>query len=272
VKLKNPNFGKRDEVSKKSDADTEELPPLEEHWFTFPEKVAVPQAGYHYVVEYTKPEPKAAFPIAEPQPDTRHGRIDRAILQMHVWYDYLQLGEALKEPIGDWVVAELVATRGQYVRDGNPIDKKASPSTYPYNGKAFAPVPFWSSVDNAFVLRDITGETTPKGREPRKGAIVEPVRPKSLLVVDVAGGKSRTKVPTSNPGERTTRGPSMEDECASEVLFMYPDGTLDLRSSASDKADPERKEREEKFKNWVKETEQRNPSSAPPPKQKKDDF
>jgi hypothetical protein len=63
----------------------------------------------------------------------------------------------------------------------------------------------------------------------------------------------------------------VEDEAASEVLFMYPDGTLDLRSSASDKADPDRKERDEKFKNWVKETEDKNPSK-PPPKKKGDDF
>jgi hypothetical protein len=271
VKLKNPNFGKRDEVSKKSDADTEELPPLEEHWFTFPEKVEVPRAGYHYVVEYTKPDSKASFPISEPQPVGRYDRIDRAILQLQVWYDYLQLGEALREPIGDWIVSELVATRGQYVKDANPIPKGASPSSYVYNGKAFAPVPFWSSVDNAFVLREITGEKTPKGMEPRRGALIEPVRPKSILVVDIAGGKSRTEVKV-NPGERTNRGPRTEDESAPEVLFMYPDGTLDLRSSAYDKADPDRKEREEKFKKWVKESEERNPSTAPPPKQKKDDF
>ena len=42
VKLKNPNFQRQDEVSKESDADTEELPPLDEHWYVFPQKVVGP--------------------------------------------------------------------------------------------------------------------------------------------------------------------------------------------------------------------------------------
>jgi hypothetical protein len=247
VKLKNPNFGRKDQVSKASDADTEELPPDDLHWYVFPKKVSVPQGGYHYVVEYTKPESKTAFPM--PAPDATKGQ---AVLQFQRWYEYLDLNESLKEPVGDWVLAEMIANRGMYV-----------------TGKAFAPLPFWSSVDNSFVLREITGEKTPKGKDPRRGAIIEPVRPRTLLTVDVQGGKIRARVPV-NPGERTNRGTTVEDEAASEVLFLYPDGTLDLRTSAVDKADADRKDREERFKKWVKDTEERNPS-APPPK-KKDDF
>jgi hypothetical protein len=243
VKVKNPNFGKKDQVSKASDADTEELPPLEEHWFQFPNRVSVPQAGYHYVVEYTKPDAKASLPLREP--DQRYGQ---AVIQFQRWYDYLDLNESLKEPIGDWIEAEMIATRGMYV-----------------SGKAFAPVPFWSSVDNTFVLREITGEKTPKGKDPRRGALIEPMRPRSLLAVDISGGKVRPQVKV-NPGERTNRGTTVEDEAASEVLFMYPDGTLDLRSSAFDKADADRKDRDEKFKDWVKDTEGKNPSKTPPKK------
>ena len=40
VKVKNPNYGKKDLVSKASDAENEELPPLEEHWFIFPDEGA----------------------------------------------------------------------------------------------------------------------------------------------------------------------------------------------------------------------------------------
>ena len=107
-------------------------------------------------------------------------------------------------------------------------------------GKAFAQVPFWSSVDNTFVLREIPNDQTPKGKDARRGAIIEPVRPKALLTVDVAGGKW---VPRSaESGERTNRGTTVEDEGAFEVLFMYPDGTLDLRTSAVDKGDADRKD------------------------------
>src|SRR5262249_61247625 len=100
----------------------------------------------------------------------------------------------------------------------------------------------------------------------RRGDCDEPVRTRPLLEVDIAGGKTRVRV-SVNPGERTNRGTTVEDEAASEILFLYPDGSLDLRSSAFDKADPDRKEREEKFKNWVKETDDKNPSKPPPKKQ-----
>ena len=59
VKLNNPNFGKRDLVSKKSDADPEELPTMEEHWYVFPQKVSVPQGGYHYVSDPVPPGTRA---------------------------------------------------------------------------------------------------------------------------------------------------------------------------------------------------------------------
>jgi hypothetical protein len=245
VKLKNPNFNKRDLVSKKSDADPEELPALEEHWYTFPQKVSVPQGGYHYVVEPTPPG-KSAYPLPQPKDG-------QAVLQFQRWYEYLDVTEKLREPIGDWVISELLATRGMFV-----------------TGKAFSPLPFWSSVENAFVLRDVAGDKAIKGKEPRKGVLLEPVRPKAMLAVDVAGGKVSQRI-GPNPGEgRVNRGVRTDDEVAPEVLLLYQDGTLDLRSSARDKADPQRKEREETFRKWVKDTEEKNPLS--PPKKGKDDF
>jgi hypothetical protein len=246
VKVKNPNYGRKGEVSKASDADNEELPPQEDHWFVVPQKVAVPQGGYHYVVEYTPPKDRESRPLPRPEPG-------QAVLQIQRWYEYLDLPGGLREPVGDWVLADLLATRGMYV-----------------TGKAFTPLPFWSSVENRFVLREIPGEKTPKGKDPRRGAIIEPVRPKALLAVEVEGGKASARVP-QNPGDlRTPRLPRVEDEVASEVLFQYPDGSLEVRSSAYDKADPDRKEREENFQKWVKDTEDQNPSGQP--QKKKDDF
>jgi len=245
VKAKNPNYGKKDQVAKASDAESEELPAQEDHWFVVPQRVSVPQGGYHYVVEYTPPKERESRPLPRPHEG-------QAVLQVQRWYEYLDLPGGLKEPVGDWVLSELLATRGMYV-----------------TGKAFTPLPFWSSVENRFVLREIPGEKTVKGKDPRRGAIIEPVRPKSMLTVEVEGGRLRAKV-DRNPGERTNRGGLTEDEAATEVLFQYPDGSLELKSSARDKSDADRKEREEHFKKWVNEVEQQNPS-GPPPK-KKDDF
>ncbi|HKB02302.1 MAG TPA: hypothetical protein VKD90_08785, partial [Gemmataceae bacterium] len=245
VKVKNPNFQRKGEVSKASDADNEELPPQEDHWFVVPNKVSVPQGGYTYVTEWTPPKDRESRPLPRPQEG-------QAVLEFQRWYEYLDLSGGLKEPVGDWVISDLLATRGMFV-----------------TGKAFAPLPFWSSVENRFILREIPGEKVAKGRDPRRGALIEPVRPKAMLAVEVAGGKVKAKVPP-NPGERTNRGGLVEDDAATEVLFLLPDGSLEVKSSARDKADPDRKGREEHFKKWVDETEAQNPN-APPPK-KKDDF
>jgi hypothetical protein len=247
VKVKNPNFQRKGEVSKASDADNEELPPQEDHWFVVPNKVSVPQGGYSYVTEWTRPKERESRPLSPPDE-----RLGQAVLQFQRWYEYLDLPGGLKEPIGDWVQSELLATRGMFV-----------------TGKAFAPLPFWSSVENRFVLREIPGEKVAKGKDPRRGAMIEPVRPKALLAVEVAGGKVKADV-KPNPGERTNRGGLVVEETATEVLFMLPDGSLEVKSSARDKANADRKEREEHFKKWVEETEAQNPS-GPPPK-KKDDF
>lgn len=249
AKLKNPNFGKHDLVSKRSDADNEELPPLEEHWYVFPQKVSVPQAAYHYVVEPKKEKDKDPGALA----DLRSGQ---AIVQFHRWYDKLDLGNDLREPIGDWVVADMIVKRGEYV-----------------SGKAFAPVPLWASELNEFVLRPVPGEKpppTPKGKEPkepRKGVLIEPVRSRSLLVVDVQGGKQSARIPQNNPGEtKTSRTTSTQDESAHEVLFLLPDGSLDLRTSAYDKADTTRVNREKDFKNWSGKVGGKDGGIAPPPK------
>jgi len=247
VRVKNPNYGRKtDTVAKQSDADAEELPPLDEHWFTFPQKVQLPRAGYYYVVDHTPANAKVANPLPAP-------RDGQAVVQFQRWFDHLNITEKLAEPVGDWVVSEMLVTRGQYV-----------------SGRAFAPIPFWSSVENAFVLREVQGDKAPaKGKEPRRGAMIEPIPPRVLLTVDVAGGKVRAKV-APNPGQPPNRGGIVEDEAAAEVLFLDRDGILEVRSSARDRTDADRKEREETFKKWVDDTASKNPS-GPAPK-KKDEF
>jgi hypothetical protein len=240
AKLKNPNYQKPETVSKKSDADLEEMPPLEEHWYVFPQKISVPQSGYQYVIDPTKPDPKESNPLPTP-------REGQAVVQFQRWYDYIYLTGEIKEPVGDWILSNLLVTRGQYV-----------------TGKSFAPVPLWSSETNQFELRTITGEKTAKGKDPRKGVIVEPARPKDLLVVDVAGGKTQTRIPTANPGDpRHVRPQTTNDESAHEVLFWKSDGSLEVRSSAVDKADAARKEREEAFKKWRDQAEGKAGPAAP---------
>src|SRR5262249_55380655 len=156
VKVKNPNFGKKGQVSKESDADQEELPPQEEHWFTFPQKVKIPQSGYFYVID---PLPPAKTIKALPVP-----RDGQAVVQFQQRVDHVSPNGRLEEPVGDWVKSELIATRGQFVY-----------------GRSFSTLPFWSPTENAFVLREVPGEVTPKGKDPRRGVEFTPVAPGKLL-------------------------------------------------------------------------------------------
>lgn len=244
VRLKNPNYGKTTaEISKASDGENEELPALDEHWYVFPKTVSVPREGYHYVVDYTPPG-KAAYAMPEP-------REGQAVLQFQRWFDQMQVTENIKEPVGDWVVMELLANRGMYV-----------------SGKAFAPMPLWSSVDNAFVMRDVIGDKVQKGKEARKGVVVEPVRARQILTVDVQGGKATVRMPV-NVGDKGNRL-TINDDSATEVLLMYPDGSMEYRSSARDRADPDRKGRDEGFRKWVREAEGKVPAAVTP--KSKDDF
>jgi len=250
VKVKNPNFDKTDQVSKKSDAENEELPPLEEQWFVIPDKVKVPRSWDFYVIDPVK-QPNTIKPL--PTPNREKGQ---AVVQFQEWKDRVYFNR-VEEPIGDWVQSELIATRGQFVF-----------------GKAFTPLPLWSKAENVFVLREIPGDVTPKGKDPRRGVELYPVRPQTLLAVDVAGGKppsAAAKVPP-NVGQPTNRGGLVDDQSAAEVLFLLPDGSMEVHSSARDLSDADRKEREEHFKKWVEETEKQNPPPATQPKKAKDDF
>jgi len=246
VKVKNPNYQKKDLVAKASDAENEELPPLEEHWFEIPQWVKIPQAGYYYVVDPTPSTSKVANPLPQPKEG-------QAVVQFQNWIGKLEDGYR-EEPIGDWVVSELLATRGQFV-----------------GGKAFSPVPTWSPTENKFVLQALPGQVVPKGKEPRRGILFEPIHHGYLLAVDVAGGATRVRTPV-NLGEKANRQPSLADESATQILFLLPDGTLEVRSTAKDKVDPERKEREDAFKKWVDDTEKGNPPDGPAPKKKDNDF
>jgi hypothetical protein len=245
VKVKNPNYGKTDQVSKKSDAENEELPPLEEQWFVIPQKVKVPRAWDFYVIDPPVKQPNTIKPLPIPSRDK-----GEAVVQFQEWKERVYVN-GVEEPVGDWVQSELIATRGQFVY-----------------GMAFAPVPIWSPTENAFVLREIPGEKTPKGKDPRRGVELYPVRPKTLLAVDVAGGKPPSlaaKVPP-NVGQPTNRAGLVDDQSAVEALFLLPDGTMEVHSSARDKADADRKERDDHFKKWVEETEKQNPTSTQPKK------
>ncbi len=251
AKLFNPNFGKHDLVSKRSDADNKELPVGEEHWYTFPQSVSIPAASYQYAID-ARPAAKGQLPPPKP---------GQALIQVHKFEQRFKTtgdraGEArIDEPVGDWVIGELLATKGAYLK-----------------GLAFAELPFWSSVKNDFELREVAGEAktvTGKGPkkdviEARKGVLYTPVPDRTVITADIAGGQVKEKVP-NNPTEKTTRTGPIADEMGTEVLLMYQDGSLELKSSAVDKADADRKEREAAWLKWVSDTKAKSGGGAAVP-------
>ena len=129
------------------------------------------------------------------------------------------------------------------------------PSTFRILSKqAFAPLPLWSSTQNAFQLRDVFDERPPTGKDARRGVVFEPIRQRTVLAVEVTGGKTRARIP-SNPGDKSSVRNTVDDESAAEVLFMYPDGSMEVKTSARDKADTDRRAREDVWKKWIADTE-----------------
>jgi hypothetical protein len=215
LSMDNPNSGKKDLVAKPSDAAQETITG---DWAETPGTVTVPQESFLYAVE----------PPAEAKKGSGALREGQAILQIQRWQPQIQVDRQHAEPFGDWLVAEIPVTRGQYV-----------------GGRQLVSVPFWSSEVNGFVLRDAVAERKAKGRqsdEPRRGVFMNLSQP-GLLVVDVEGGK----VPRFQGSTRR----SFDDESAYEVLLLGPDGKLRVQNSAEDTNDAERKAREERFKKWV---------------------
>jgi hypothetical protein len=246
VKLLNPNYGKKGLVSRASDAENLELPTSDDQWFDFTQKVSVPQVAYHYVVDYTRPEKKSTVALPEPAEG-------QAIVQFHRWFSDFYPSPEYKEPVGDWILGDLLVNRGTYV-----------------TGKAHALIPFWSAINNAFEIRDMA-EKKQKGKDARKGAEFSPVNPKLLFVVDVANNSKINERVLNGPGEKNTRF-ATRDSAGTEVLFLLTDGSMELQSSAFDKSDTARKEREDHFKKWIKETEEHTGGFGGTPAQPKGDF
>jgi hypothetical protein len=245
VLLQNPNWvgaakDKKDEVphkekynlvSRPADADVEII---ESPWTDVKETVSVPQEKFLFAVD-PLPDPKDPKgrwlnnPLKEGQ----------GLLQIQRWMSNITAFGNNKEPVGDWVVADVVATRGTYL-----------------GGKQFVNLPLWSSEENKYLLREVPPE---RGRkESRRGVVFDPTRPGSrFAVVEVEGGMSEFRHPIKSI--------NMREETATEVMLMDDDGNLQVRSSYSDRFDDSRAKREESWKAWIERT-QPEVGAAPPEK------
>jgi len=225
-----PNKYKYDLVSTKVDADKEVI---ESPWTEVKDTVSVPRENFLFAVD-PLPDPKDAkgrwlTPLKEGQ----------GLLQVQRWLPNIVAFGNNKEPVGDWVVADLVATRGTYL-----------------GGKQFVNLPLWSSEKNGYTLRRVAPE---RGRkEDRFGVETDPTKPgPRFAVVEVDGGLCEYKP--------VGRSITLKEETAPEIMLMDETGSLQVRSAYADRFDQARAGREEAWKAWIERTEQEKPAAPATP-------
>ena len=142
VKMKNPNLGlTKTELSNESDG---RIHTLYAPWVAVgtaddagkvtPAVAEVPPEKFYYAGE---PAGGKGFPEGQ------------ALVQFQRWSDQISV-DTYKEPVGDWIVADVPVARGSYV-GGTPV---------------LVNVPLWSSAQEKFLFRDVmvkADKPAPKG-------------------------------------------------------------------------------------------------------------
>lgn len=242
VRMANPNYH-RTESASQTYADATELPT--NSWYVLPQKLTVPNDLYYYAVDQKELDAKAPKEPAEPGKEKEKElklpappvQSNQTVLQIHRWVDYLYLKNRMELPVGDWVIAErAVVTRGE------PI------------GPQRVEVPYWRDTQDRFTM----ATDVPPARASRMPPSMEvPFVPENEapVVVDFRGGDvtyRRTHPKTDDPAAATDQPPAIQDKAPLEVLLFTPDGKLQAHDSANDIPDPQRVERLQKVRDWIK--------------------
>jgi hypothetical protein len=224
LKAANPNFKRNvKELAMPKFAEEEELV---SPWFELATPVPVPTDEYIYAASKDEQNRKVTEKLAPRDgPDA-----DAVYLQVQRWADYARpIGLPRPEPIGDWLVADIKAHRGQMVGETTKVK-----------------LPLWSMVAGAFLFRDSQTRAPSSlfnAARPRADGMwavdFTPLPP--ILLVDFEGGS----------GSFSANRKQVIDQAAVDVLLLTDDGKLIVRRSQEDLADVERKKREETWKKWI---------------------
>ncbi len=234
LKAVNPNFGKRDLVAFPGLASQEELV---SDWFEIADVVFAKPEEYIYA-NGDKLKERALF--GGPEYDTTS-------VKYHRWYDYVRVTKdgGIPDPVGEWVVADVAAKRGQFIQDT----------------KMFR-LPLWSMVTGSYAFRDPINRVGNNVTRMKGENVSMEFRPlKDTLLVDFDGGSGIFRLPKAE---------SVKDECVAEILIITEEGTaikVSARNTVADKADAERKAREDNWLRWLEEvrTAGDRPNNAAPP-------
>jgi hypothetical protein len=247
LRMWNPNYKQPNLVAVKAFAG-EDYKILYSKWVQLSEAITVPAESflYAYDTKAYRDQIAAQYP-GEGRDSTAESRYlnsllqvkdYQAVVQVASWMERVKAGEGSKrEPIGAWVVAEMPVGRGEYI-----------------GRKQYVKLPLWSSESQQYVLRELADKVV-KGKSQPKGWLVD-FSTQSVLV-DFEGGrvKTRSSARFDPQGNLVTAPRSFDEDVATELLIVRPDGKLVVRNSAIDEADPNRKGITADWARWVKEVE-----------------
>jgi hypothetical protein len=233
LKAENPNYDKRDLVAFPGLAKEKELV---SDWFEIPDVVYAQPEEYLYA-HGEKHKDRQLYGT----PD-----YDTTTVKYHRWFDYVRVTRegGISDPIGEWVVADISAKRGQYIQERDKLFR----------------LPLWSMVIQAYAFRDpISKVGTTKNQRLGENVHMDfsPMTP--VLLVDFDGGAGTYRGP---------KGMLIKDESNGEILIITDDGKtlkVSAQNTATDKGDAQRKAREDAWDKWLEEVKNGGdrPANAP---------
>jgi len=224
VKMKNPNFGRRD-VGRPSDA---KVAILNGPWTEIATKVTVSSDLNMYLADPVKYHEaivaKYKDRAVQNLLDNKNGELP--VIQIQTWMQQILLDGNKREPLGAWVLGEIPVNRGEFI-----------------GKKQLISLPLWSAEKVKFLLQTLPKYKVANAKEQPKGVLVD--FSTSMMCVDFEGGKTKQTF-----GQR-----NVEDESAVEMLILRPDGSIFVRNSAQDADEPDRVDREKGWNDWIKRVE-----------------
>ncbi len=238
LRMRNPNFNRPQEVANPADAKIEFL---ESPWTTLDRPITLPPESFLFagdVVDYRKR-------IDEEYKDRNmyelrtllQARENQALVELYNWMEQVRTGSG-REPVGAWVMAEIPVGRGEFI-----------------GRKHYVKLPLWSSVAQAYVLREVPDKVirTPPGAKDvaqPKGWLVDFTTPAILL--DFEGGALRERIANKE----------VREDADTELLILRPDGKLEVRKSRQDQDDLLRKRLSEMWEQWLSTASTRKTDTA----------